>query len=108
MVLNADNPTKPAAQWPANVQDSRPMANIRPFGMCRSPANPHVAAAMAAAQGHLVPMPCIPSTISAWVPGDPTTLVRGAPALNQGSQATCAFGGVIMIALAKPVSPPGR
>jgi len=108
MVTIPDNPAKPAALWPANVMDSKPMVNIRPFGMCRSMANPHVAGATAAARGALTPMPCIPPNISPWLPGDAATLVRNAPALNKGSQATCAFGGVIAVAVAMPVSPPGR
>ena len=39
----------------ANVMDHKPMANVMPFGMCKSLANPMVAAATAAAQGSLTP-----------------------------------------------------
>ena len=53
----------------ANIMDHVPMANIAPFGMCMSPANPMVAAATAAALGVLTPMPCIPNTTSPWHPG---------------------------------------
>ena len=69
---------KPAA----NIMDNKPMVNIMPFGMCRSPANPQVAAATAAALGVLTPMPCIPVTPAPWFPGSPTVLVGGKPALN--------------------------
>lgn len=81
----------------ANILDHIPMVNILPFGMCRSPANPMVAAATAAALGVLTPMPCIPVTPAPWVPGSPTVLVTGAPALNNSSKLMCMWAGVISI-----------
>jgi hypothetical protein len=78
-----------------NIMDHVPMMNIMPFGMCQSPANPMVAAATAAAMGVLTPMPCIPATTSPWVPGAPTVLVAGMPALNNSSKLICMWGGVI-------------
>lgn len=83
---------KPAA----TVLDSAPMANIPPFGMCLSLANPTVAAATAAALGVLTPMPCVPAT-SPWVNGATTTLVGGAPGLTIGATCMCAYGGVIQV-----------
>ena len=83
----------------ANIMDNKPMANIMPFGMCQSMANPMVAAATAAALGVLVPMPCIPMTMAPWVPGAPTVLLGNMPALNNSSKLMCMWGGVISINL---------
>ena len=90
-------PTVPAATPPgANIMDFAPMVNIPTFGMCKSPANPTVAAATAAALGVLTPMPCVPVT-TPWTPGVPTVLLRGMPALDASSKCMCAFGGQISI-----------
>ncbi len=78
-----------------NIMDFVPIANIPPFGMCQSPANPMVAAATAAALGVLTPMPCMPVPTGPWVPGAPTVLVAGSPALNNSSKLMCAWAGVI-------------
>lgn len=87
----ADN--KPAA----NIMDHKPFVNIMPFGMCKSPANPAVAAATAAALGVLTPMPCTPVTPAPWMPGSPTVLIGNMPALNNTSKCMCAFAGTISI-----------
>jgi hypothetical protein len=89
------------AQGPpaANIMDFAPMTNIPTFGMCNSALNPTVAAATAAALGVLTPMPCIPLT-APWAPGEPTVLVRNAPALDAASKCTCAYGGQISITTA--------
>lgn len=81
----------------ATIMDNAPMVNIMPFGMCRNPANPAVAAATAAAMGVLTPMPCIPVTAAPWMPGSPTVLIGGKPALNNTSKLMCSYGGVIQI-----------
>ncbi len=81
----------------ANILDHIPIMNIPPFGVCNSMANPMVAAATAAALGVLTPMPCIPATSAPWVPGAPTVLVCGAPALNNTSKLMCMWAGVISI-----------
>ena len=81
----------------ANIMDNKPMANIMPFLMCSSPANPTVAAATAAALGVLTPMPCIPVIPAPWVPGSPTVLIGGQPAVNDSCQLMCAYGGVISV-----------
>lgn len=85
---------KPAA----NITDSRPLVNIMPFGMCQSLANPAVSAATAAAFGVLTPMPCMPVTTSFWIPGSPTVLIGGSPALNSDCKLMCNWGGVIQFA----------
>ncbi|EHG7582308.1 MULTISPECIES: DUF4280 domain-containing protein [Citrobacter] len=81
----------------ANIMDNKSFVNILPFGMCSSMANPAVAAATAAALGVLTPMPCIPVTIAPWMPGSPTILVGGMPALTAQSKLMCNWGGVIQI-----------
>lgn len=81
----------------ANIMDNKPMANILPFGMCQSMANPTVASATAAALGVLTPMPCIPVTSAPWAPGSPTVLVGNMPALNNSSTLMCNWGGAIQI-----------
>lgn len=81
----------------ANIMDNKPMANIMPFGMCQSLANPQVAAATAAALGVLTPMPCVPNIAAPWAPGSPTVLIGGQPALNNSSKLMCMWGGVIQI-----------
>jgi hypothetical protein len=79
----------------ANIMDHIPMTNIMPFGMCMSPANPVVASATAAALGVLTPMPCIPATLSPWVPGALNVLLGNAPALDNVSTLMCNWGGLI-------------
>ena len=81
----------------ATIMDNVPLVNVMPFGLCRSPANPAVAAATAAAMGVLTPMPCIPVIPGPWVPGSPTVLIGGKPALNNTCKLMCAYGGVIQI-----------
>jgi hypothetical protein len=81
----------------ANIMDNKPIANIPPFGMCSSMANPQVAAATAAALGALTPMPCMPVIPAPWAPGSPTVLIADMPALNNNSKLTCAWAGVIQI-----------
>ena len=83
----------------ANIMDNKPFMNIMPFGMCTSPANPTVAAATAAAMGVLTPMPCIPVTTAPWMPGSPTVLVAGMPALNNSSKLMCTWGGIIEVVM---------
>ncbi|MDK3022013.1 DUF4280 domain-containing protein [Cupriavidus taiwanensis] len=81
----------------ASVMDHLPLVNIPPFGLCQCVANPQVAAATAAAQGVLTPMPCVPVTPAPWLPGAPTVQIGGAPALQHTSRLACAWGGVIRV-----------
>ena len=95
-VFNATPKMVMTSNMPAgNILDFVPILNIPPFGMCKSPANPMVIAATAAALGALTPMPCIPMTVTPWAPGSPTVLLSGAPALNNTSKLACLWGGVI-------------
>ncbi|HZT67006.1 MAG TPA: DUF4280 domain-containing protein [Acidimicrobiales bacterium] len=81
----------------ATIMDFVPLENIPTFGMCTSPANPEVITATAAAAGVLTPMPCVPVTTSPWIPGSPTVLINGMPALTEICTCICDWGGVITI-----------
>lgn len=83
----------------ANIMDHIPLVNIMPFGMCQSLANPMVAAATAAALGVLTPMPCIPATMSPWIPGAPTMLLGNMPSLDANCMLMCSWAGVIKVAM---------
>jgi len=88
-----------SSQPAATIMDHEPLVNIEPFGMCISLANPMVAAATAAALGVLTPQPCIPMTLAPWVPGAPTVLLGGKPALDNTCQVMCLWGGVITVSV---------
>jgi Domain of unknown function (DUF4280) len=79
------------------IMDHIPIANIPPFGMCSSIANPTVATATTAAAGVLTPMPCVPATPAPWLPGAVTVLTGGMPALDNTCKLMCLWGGVIQI-----------
>ncbi len=83
----------------ATIMDHVPLANIMPFGVCTSMANPTVAAATSAAMGVLTPMPCLPATASPWVPGAPTVLLANFPTLDNTSKLMCSYGGVISVVM---------
>lgn len=87
----------------ATIMDQVPFVNITPFGMCSSMANPTVAAATAAALGVLTPMPCVPVPAGPWVPGVPTILIGGKPAVDDTCKLMCSWGGVIQISFAGQV-----
>ena len=90
-------PTGVSATAPiATVMDFAP-ANVPPFGMCLSLANPAVAAATSAASGVLTPQPCTPALASPWAPGSLTAAQGGAPCLLATSKCACTFAGVISI-----------
>ncbi|MDD2058591.1 DUF4280 domain-containing protein [Pseudomonas sp. GD03860] len=81
----------------ANIMDHKPFVNITPFGLCKSMANPMVAAATAAAMGVLTQMPCIPMTVSPWLPGALKTHVAGFPGLHKQCTCLCTWGGMIKV-----------
>lgn len=81
----------------ATVNDFAPMTNIAPFGMCKTQANPQVAAATAAAQGALTPQPCMPVIPSPWSPGSSIVTIQGAKALTADSKCSCQWTGSIEI-----------
>jgi len=92
-LLQADGGGVPAA----TVMDQVPMLHIAPFGMCRCPANPQVAAATAAAMGVLTPMPCVPVITGPWSPGANGATIAGQSALTADSSCTCLWTGRIEI-----------
>lgn len=89
---------------PAGVMtDMAPVVNIPPFGLCRSLANPAVAAATAAALGALTPMPCLPMPAGPWLLPAPKVFIGGRPAVTDGSSLMCAWGGKISVRFAGQV-----
>jgi hypothetical protein len=85
------------SQVAATVQDFAPMVNIPTMGMCKTQANPMVAAATAAAMGALTPQPCVPVTTSPWSPGSSKFTVKDFAALTDDSTCSCAWGGSISV-----------
>lgn len=79
----------------ASIINGMPMINIKPYGLCKSPANPAVAAIIASSFGSVTQGPCIPLTVTPWMPLFPTILVAGSPILVSNSILICSWGGVI-------------
>jgi len=82
----------------ANIMDSKPMVNIKPFGQCSSLANPAVAAATAANYGRLQKMPCIPNIPFPWLNGKMNLIMKSSQALLSTSKCTYAWATAIEIA----------
>jgi hypothetical protein len=81
----------------ATINDNVPMVNIQPFGMCKSMANPQVAAATSAASGTLTPQPCMPVIAAPWSPGSSVTTIQDQKALTDDSKCNCNWVGSIEI-----------
>ena len=93
MTLVVDDTTVSAdGPLAANIMDAIPMDNIPSFVMCQSMANPENAEF--AVTG--VYAPCVPVT-TPWVPGMPTILIDGMPALDTSSKCMCCWGGEISV-----------
>ena len=84
-------------EFAANIQDYKPFTNIKPFGKCKSLANPIVAAATSANFGRLKEMPCIPNTTTPWRLGKFNVSIKGQPALMDDCKLFCAWAGMIEI-----------
>lgn len=97
-VLNVIRPNITGGGKPAaNIMDNKPMANIMPFGMCNSTANPQVIAATAAAMGVHTPMPCVPNTTAPWSPGATKVKLAKMPALPDNAKLMCMWAGQISV-----------
>lgn len=81
----------------ATITEIAPLANIPSFGMCRSLANPQVAAATAAADGHLTPMPCVPVVPAPWAPPSQILFYAGLPLATVQSKCLCTWAGQISV-----------
>lgn len=79
------------------IMDHVPCANVNPFGLCRSLANPMVAAATAAALGTLTPQPCMPVLPAPWTPGATRTTLQRKKALTEQDTLACAWAGRIEV-----------
>lgn len=91
LIVTPENLTNGNKVPAATIMDNIPMKNILPFGMCTAPTNP----AYIAAGG--IPVPCVPVVPAPWLPGSPTVLIKGKPALNNSCKAMCTWAGVISI-----------
>lgn len=80
----------------AIISDIKPMINIKPFGQCKSMANPTVAAATSANQGRLQKMPCIPNTVGTWTEGISHFLSDEMTPCDK-SKCMCAYAGEISV-----------
>jgi hypothetical protein len=93
---------------PACIADCKPYANIPPFGLCRSMANPVVSSLTMAAQAaqaqsgkpgaaQIVPGACMPVLATGWTPAAQFELVQNLPTIDKNSILMCVYGGVITI-----------
>ncbi|MGE7022154.1 DUF4280 domain-containing protein [Solibacillus cecembensis] len=87
--------TKNKAQM--NIMDFKPHINIQPFGLCQTLANPAVAAATAANNGVLTPVPCTPVVTMPWINGKDDQLVEKSPALINICINMCLYSGTIKV-----------
>ncbi len=79
-----------SATTPAGVITDVELENIPTFGMCSSPGNPGVIAALGS------PVPCVP-VLTPWTPGAALVTINGIPALDDASECMCAWAGVITV-----------
>jgi Domain of unknown function (DUF4280) len=88
-----------SAGGPAGLVTDVGPGNVPPFGLCMSLANPQVASATAAASNVLAPQPCQP-VLSPWTPGSARVTIGDVAALDDSSQCSCAWGGVVTVSAA--------
>ena len=91
-------PTVTAGKQPAaNVTDTKPIANLVPFGMCNSKSNPAVISATTAAQGVHTPAPCFPKISGQWQAKCQKVKLAGAKALDEKGELMCDWAGKITV-----------
>ena len=95
--------TQTSATSPAGVVSDIGTANVPPFGLCMSLSNPQVASATSAAGGVLTPQPCQP-VLAPWTPGATRVTIGEVAALDDASQCTCAWAGVVTVGSAGQTS----
>jgi hypothetical protein len=81
---------------PAGVVSDVTPASVPPFGLCMSLSNPQVAAATTTAQGTLTPQPCQP-VLAPWSPGSARVTIGEIGALDDASQCSCTWAGVVTV-----------
>jgi Domain of unknown function (DUF4280) len=91
--------TQALAGSPAGVVTDVAAANVPPFGLCMSLSNPQVSSATSAASGVLSPQPCLP-VLSPWTPGSAQVTIGEVAALDDSSQCSCTWGGVVTVSAA--------
>jgi hypothetical protein len=64
----------------ATIMHFVPLDNVPPFGLCTSPSNPAVDAALGA------PQPCVPVLEEPWEPGSPSVAIGSIAALSSTSR----------------------
>ena len=97
LIITPENRVLTSNMPAATIMDYLPGKNILPFVMCTTLSNPAVAAATAAKLGVFTPSACVPLTTAPWIPGSPTVLIAGKPALNDTCKLMCNWGGVISV-----------
>ena len=108
LTVNPSRTVFMAGMQRANIMDFLPITNIASFGMCSAPTNPAVIAATSAAMGVFTPAPCVPAVSTPWMPGCPTVLVQGMPALTNTCRNMCMWLGQISFSTSGqlPTPPP--
>jgi hypothetical protein len=78
-----------SATSPAGVITDTGPENVPPFGLCMSPINPEAGAS--------TPPVCLPIIVTPWTPGALQVTVGGVPALDDASQCSCAYSGLVTV-----------
>lgn len=81
----------------ANVSDHISLSNIQCFGKCHTTSFPDTGYATSSNHGKLIPMPCVPGTISDWIEGKKDYIIKGKSAVLSTSYCKCKWGGTIRI-----------